>query len=1046
MPSANEIELVVERPINRDNLKDLLGAIGGAGLIPFVGAGLSQPFGFPTWATFLREQAATVGAEPLINERLARGEYEEAAEELQRALGGLAFEDAMRRTFGERELTGSLPDSAMRALPHLATGPVVTTNFDRVLETVFKDAGVEFEEVALGAKPEQLSRGLQLNRRLLWKLHGDATDPSTRVLTNSEYAAAYGYTDPALVNAQLPLPEDFQSLLTGRPVLFLGSSLEQDRTVRMLAAFTVRRRTVGHYALLEDPGEEARRFERARALSNVGVRPIWFPPRRFDLIKAFLDYLAERFSGRKTESRSVLPTATPEITKPERVVGEAPDRPEHFRSRDTYLRAIGEHFASSARVVSVVGTSGIGKSALAVQFLTNLEQGQWPDGVVGRPVHGIAFLSTRKEGVTLERIVLATARMLGGEPGAMLERAWQKDQLKTDAKVQRLLDASREDFYVILLDHAEDLLDDDGRIIDDGLRTLLERSLQALRGPRFILTSSMPPVFAREAPKVAKIVELDDGLETAEAIAMLRDLDGGSGLKDLPDETLASVAETLHGVPRALEVFAGILADDPTETVAHLLERFYARPEVVADLFEAGINRLDEPSRRVVEALAVVGAPVPLEAIELMVKPIVPGIDVRAVLRRLFRRQTVRITDRVKNTWALHPIDQDYAYAHCPEDLRVALHTSAATWYGKDPRPRSEWKTMDGVYPLLRRFEHLIKAGLHDAAAELLVDFDEEFRGRVGQAARSLQMHLQVEGRITNDRVRLAEALGRAHSYRHVGPLQKALDGYREALQMARAQKDRVAEIEAHGWTGESYRRLARLDEGVTEVRQAVAIAKEINDRQRVARWLGELALNSCYRGDLKEALAAAEEALRTAVEIDDVVWQALSIDALALIHLARGEYVQAIQTAQRTIVMYQNGLWEHTTIYVRNVMGLASLELEQDRRSGRLPSAGLRGIAAQRGRPRGRDDHVQPCPRLLDAVGFRQRPRCRRKGRADVQANRRGRATGCRGVCRCAAGTRRRPAGCRSTRARADGAGLDVQPGPAESARHPRQGRAAGT
>ena len=646
-----------------------------------------------------------------------------------------------------------------------------------------------------------------------------------------------------------------------------------------------------------------------------------------------------RVAAPAIETASTSPTperAKPDVqlAEPERIVGEAPDRPERFHGRTPHVKEVGEYLAStSVRLVSLIGPSGIGKTALAAQLLSEIEANRWPADLAVARVDGIAYLSTRREGISLERIYFAAARMLGGERRATLERDWNKDQLTIADKIQRLLDALRDGFYVILLDHLEDLLDGSGRITDDGIRLLVERGLERRAGLRLFVTSRVRIALPLDASKGDRPVFLNQGLSLEDGVAMLRDLDRGAGLKQLSDEALRRVVGRLHGVPRALEVFAGILNNDDGETVDHLLERFYGRPDVVDELFKEGINRLDEPAQRVVEALAVFGHPVVPEAIEFVLQPFVPGLDVRTTLKRLARGQTVRVADRVKGTWALHPIDEDFAYARCPETgaySRQALHQRAAEWYAGQRKPRAEWNTIEGVDPLLREFDHRIKAGLYDEAAIVLAEFDEEFRGRVGQAGRSLAMHLQVKGRITIDSVRLTDTLGRAHSYRHVGPIEAATDAYAEALAMARAQNNAEAEIESLGWIGESFRRLGQPDEGVESIRKAVEIARRIGDRVRVARWLGELALTSCYRGDLKEALAAADEARRTAVEAGDVTWEALAIDALALVHLARGEYAKAIQAAERTIEMYQNGLWEHTVIYVLNVMGLASLELQQ--------------------------------------------------------------------------------------------------------------------
>ena len=258
---------------------------------------------------------------------------------------------------------------------------------------------------------------------------------------------------------------------------------------------------------------------------------------------------------------------------PVRVVGEPPDRPEPFRGRAALFDEAGEHLTSPAiRLVSLVGPGGIGKTALAVHLLTDLERNRWLPQAAGRSVDGsIAYLSTRTEGITFERVFLACARMVGGARRLALERDWKRSNLTVDDKITALSHRSRskDGFYVfILLDHMEDLLDGDGRITDNDIRKLVEGSLASRGGARLIVTSRVRLALSREAAKLDRDrpVILNEGLTVEDGIAMLRDLDRGSGLKQLPDDALARVVSRLHGVPRALEVFAGILADDDNET------------------------------------------------------------------------------------------------------------------------------------------------------------------------------------------------------------------------------------------------------------------------------------------------------------------------------------------------------------------------------------------------------------------------------------------------------------------------------------------------
>ena len=45
------------------------------GVVPFVGAGMSMPVGFPSWTAFLRDCANLAGMTRAINRRITAGEY-----------------------------------------------------------------------------------------------------------------------------------------------------------------------------------------------------------------------------------------------------------------------------------------------------------------------------------------------------------------------------------------------------------------------------------------------------------------------------------------------------------------------------------------------------------------------------------------------------------------------------------------------------------------------------------------------------------------------------------------------------------------------------------------------------------------------------------------------------------------------------------------------------------------------------------------------------------------------------------------------------------
>lgn len=264
------------------------------GVVPFVGAGLSKPLGFPLWSEFLLEQGGLANIRETIQARIERGQYEEAAEDLQGARGGRRLEDAISWQFS---LSGRRPTgqtSAVDVLPLFASGPVITTNFDPALEAAFEKASLPFAQKLCGARLSAAVQALQDNARLLIKIHGDFADPQDRILTLSQYEMAYGSADPARVDLSKPLPRLLRLIIQSRPLFFLGCSLNQDRTVRVLGRVTQEYPELAHYALVELPAEEAAVAKRDKFLSDHGIRPIWYPTGRHDLVASIVQQLVSR--------------------------------------------------------------------------------------------------------------------------------------------------------------------------------------------------------------------------------------------------------------------------------------------------------------------------------------------------------------------------------------------------------------------------------------------------------------------------------------------------------------------------------------------------------------------------------------------------------------------------------------------------------------------------------------------------------------------------------------------------------------------------------
>jgi hypothetical protein len=284
---------------NRRNLEYLESdLVKYGGILPFVGAGLSVPLGFPGWTQFLQEEATLINMGPEISHLLDDGQYEEAAELLSERLGFREFEDSLERAFGEQKLANVPPaDSAVMFIPKLTSGPVITTNFDRALERSFEVFGWPFSDKVWGNSSDLLTRAIIQDRHVLLKMHGDIVERRDRVLTVTEYKQHYGEDDTP--DYRKPLPQLLRRLFESRPLLFLGCSLNRDRTLRVLRQ-TALETNSQHYAIVEAPADAGVAEQRRTDLSNSGIRAILYPTGEHGLVTQLLIYLAEKRVGNRT--------------------------------------------------------------------------------------------------------------------------------------------------------------------------------------------------------------------------------------------------------------------------------------------------------------------------------------------------------------------------------------------------------------------------------------------------------------------------------------------------------------------------------------------------------------------------------------------------------------------------------------------------------------------------------------------------------------------------------------------------------------------------
>ena len=317
---------------NQDNFNILIRLMRRNVVVPFIGAGFSANFGYPLWEQFLQEQAKSQGISKM-NSALKCGNYEKAASMLKAKLG-VSMEYTLTSTCSDYFYQASEVNYELEKLPKVFNGLMLTTNFDRVIEMLYAKVNSEpIEKVTpkLQTDVDLMYKRIACGEATLIKLHGDVAMREF-VLTEEEYNKIYGENS---LDIQLPLPAFLRDVLVSKTILFLGCSLQNDRTLQVLEQAQVNGSI--SFALIELPKETVNKdipwepkltkeingkkvensvFTKRKAfLYAHNIIPIWFPYKEYDALKIFLSEVASQLSTEYTFSVTRAQSRVAELFK-----------------------------------------------------------------------------------------------------------------------------------------------------------------------------------------------------------------------------------------------------------------------------------------------------------------------------------------------------------------------------------------------------------------------------------------------------------------------------------------------------------------------------------------------------------------------------------------------------------------------------------------------------------------------------------------------------------------------------------------------------------
>lgn len=588
------------------------------------------------------------------------------------------------------------------------------------------------------------------------------------------------------------------------------------------------------------------------------------------------------------------------------------DRLREIKEACTYLRD------ERVRLISITGRGGMGKTALASRVLGDLEQGVLPGSDAGHEltVDGILYLSARSTGLGLERIYADIGRMLDPVAARRLAHYWANRDISLPAKVEYLLESMRDGNYLILLDNLEAELTPEGDIADEGLRLFVEGCLSQPGGARIVVTTRKRPNLPRAALGGARHIPLRVGLPEVEAVALLRELDpqGGLGLRNAAQSQLLRAARLTQGIPRALEILAGILYEDPTLTLEELLndEALFGE-QVVETLIAAGFRRLNERERQVVEALAVYDRPVTETTVAFLLHPWHPGLDMRDLLRRLVKRYFVT-HNRTTGVYSLHPLDREYAYKHLPEPhpedknergyTRRNLELRAAEYYASIRKPKSAWQTFDDLAPQLAEFEHYMRGGASESAFRVLEMIDRNYLSIWGYYHQLAEMRERLLSVLEEPASKVVNKGNLGLTYYALGRFREATAAIQEVVSILRARGHVAQEATWLNHLGKAYRALGQGEDAYECDKRAVAAAERVGNRYEEMVAVGHIGVVHRDRGDAERAFIFLKRALDIAREREDRKEQGILRGRLGLLYRDLGHISEALAAHREALTL----------------------------------------------------------------------------------------------------------------------------------------------
>jgi tetratricopeptide (TPR) repeat protein len=279
-------------PENKKVFDELSGLCINKMIVPYIGAGMSVFAGFKTWNNFINNEYESC----FHTKKPDNMNNIVAADLIEQEQGNDVFYENVRTTFG-----GNLTDAewesilkkaenqSVSVIPKLFSGPIVTTNFDQIIEKIHDNK----LPAVFPYNSEELEKEVNNRKRFIYKIHGCVSDAQNVVFTKSVYDKVY--------NPDSELVKSLSVFFQGFHFLFLGSSLGVTNTKVDTKDYSMdlweqlQNSGTYHFAIIDCAKDQL--STRRKELEERNIHPILFESGEYESVRIILDELLARYEN-----------------------------------------------------------------------------------------------------------------------------------------------------------------------------------------------------------------------------------------------------------------------------------------------------------------------------------------------------------------------------------------------------------------------------------------------------------------------------------------------------------------------------------------------------------------------------------------------------------------------------------------------------------------------------------------------------------------------------------------------------------------------------